>query len=78
MRDPRVLEAVQRRLLVDLDPAFTQLWHAQGVDVGVGAHDRFASVGLRLHARECAIPDGGVRWEPTLPPVVLEHWPAVG
>lgn len=77
VRDPRVLEAVQRRLLVDLDPAFTQLWHAQDVDVGVGAHDRFASVGLRLHAEECTIPDGGVRWAPTLPPVALEHWPVV-
>jgi hypothetical protein len=77
VHDPRVLEAVPRRLLVDLDPAFTQLWHAQGVEVGVGAHDRFASVGLRLHAEECTIPDGGVRWAPTLPPVALEHWPVV-
>ncbi|MBS1868263.1 MAG: hypothetical protein JSS99_01215 [Actinobacteria bacterium] len=78
VRDPRVLEAVPRRLLVDLDPAFTQLWHAQGVDVGIAAHDRFASVGLRLHAPECDVPDGGVRWEPTLPPVALERWPAAG
>jgi hypothetical protein len=75
VRDPRVLEAVRRRLLVDLDPAFTQLWHAQGVDVGIGAHDRFASVGLRLHGEECTVPDSGVRWEPTLPPVALDHWP---
>jgi len=77
VRDPAVLEAVPRRLLVDLDPAFTQLWHAQGVDVGLSAHDRFASVGLRLHAPECDVPDGGVRWEPTLPPVVLEQWSVV-
>ena len=75
VRDPAVLEAVPRRLLVDLDPAFTQLWHAQGVDVGISAHDRYASVGLRLGEPECAVPDGGVRWEPTLPPVVLERWP---
>jgi hypothetical protein len=74
VRDGRVLEAVRRRLLVDLDPAFTQLWHAQGVDVGIGAHDRFASVGLRLHGEECTIPDGGVHWAPTLPPVDLRHW----
>lgn len=78
VHDPRVLEAVPRRLLVDLDPAFTQLWHAQGVDVGVATHDRFASVGLRLHDAECAVPDGGVRWEPTLPPVALDHWPVAG
>jgi hypothetical protein len=75
VHDPRVLEAVGRRLLVDLDPAFTQLWHAQGVDVGIDAHERFASVGLRLHAPECDVPDGGVRWAPTLPPVALDHWP---
>jgi len=75
VHDPAVLEAVPRRLLVDLDPAFTQLWHAQGVDVGISAHDRFASVGLRLGEPECEVPDGGVRWEPTLPPVVMEHWP---
>lgn len=77
VHDPAVLEAVPRRLLVDLDPAFTQLWHAQGVDVGIGSHDRFASVGLRLHADECAIPGSGVTWTPTLPPIVLEHWPVV-
>ena len=77
VRDARVLEAVPRRLLVDLDPAFTQLWHAQGVDVGIAAHDHFASVGLRLHAPECDVPDGGVQWAPTLPPIALEHWPLV-
>ena len=44
LRDARVLEAVRRRLLVDLDPAFTQLWHAQGVDVGIDAHDRFVAL----------------------------------
>jgi hypothetical protein len=76
LREPELLEAVPRRLLVDLDPAFTQLWHAvEGVDMGLGAHHRFASVGLRLHGEECAIPDCGVRWQPTLPPVVLSRWP---
>jgi hypothetical protein len=76
IRDREILEAPVRRLLVDLDPAFTQLWHAvDGVDMGIGAHERFASVGLRLHAPECPIPDCGVQWEPTLPPVVLAHWP---
>jgi len=43
--------------------------------MGLAAHERFASVGLRLHAPECAAPDCGVAWAPTLPPVVLERWP---
>jgi hypothetical protein len=76
LRDPELVAAPVRRLLIDLDPGFTQLWHAaDGVDMGIAAHDRFASVGLRLHAPECPVPDCGVRWEPTLPPVVLPHWP---
>jgi hypothetical protein len=76
LRDPELVAAPARRLLVDLDPGFTQLWHAaEGVDMGIAAHDRFASVGLRLHAPECPVPDCGVRWAPTLPPVALEHWP---
>lgn len=78
LREPELLEVVRRRLLVDLDPAFTQLWHVvDGVDMGIAAHDRFASVGLRLHAPECAIPDCGVHWSPTLPPVALPYWPRV-
>ena len=76
LRDPELLEAAPRRLLVDLDPAFTQIWHAiEGIDMGIAAHDRFASVGLRLHAPECGVPDCGVRWAPALPPVVLSRWP---
>jgi hypothetical protein len=78
VREPELLEAAPRRLFVDLDPAFTQLWHEiEGIDVGLDAHDRFASVGLRLHAPECNVPDCDRRWAPTLPPVVLSHWPPI-
>jgi hypothetical protein len=75
VRDAAVLEAVSRRLFVDLDPAFTQLWHAQGIDLGLDRHTSFASVGLTLHERDCTVPDCGRRWRPTLPPVALAHWP---
>jgi hypothetical protein len=77
VRAPAVLEAVPRRLFVDLDPAFTQLWHTQGVDLGFDRHTAFASVGLTLHERECTVPDCGRQWRPTLPPVALDHWPVV-
>jgi hypothetical protein len=77
VRDAAVLEAIPRRLFVDLDPAFTQLWHAQGIDLGLDRHTSFASVGLTLHERDCAVPDCGRHWYPTLPPIALSHWPAV-
>ncbi|MDX6634555.1 MAG: hypothetical protein QOF06_758 [Solirubrobacterales bacterium] len=75
VRDGDVLDLVSHRLFVDLDPGFTQLWQAEGIDLGLSRHTSFASVGLLLGDDECPIPDGGIEWRPTLPPVVLGHWP---
>lgn len=64
------------RVYVDLDPAFTQLWHAvQGIDMGLEGHDRFVTVGQAIGERGCPIPTCGREWIGIPPPVVLEHWP---
>jgi hypothetical protein len=61
---------------VDLDPGFTQAWHADaGVPFSVPRHDHYVTVGLNLGSPACPIPDCGVDWIPTLPPVLLEEWP---
>lgn len=76
LADEELLAAVPLRLYLDLDPAFTQLWHAvEGIDMRFDAHTHFATVGQAIGARECAIPDCGRRWLPTHPPVVLDRWP---
>jgi hypothetical protein len=66
------------RVFVDLDPAFTQLWHSSGVDVGIEGHTHHATVGWGIGRPTSPIPDCGVRWIHTLPPVVLERWPVAG
>src|SRR5690606_9641164 len=49
LRDDRVLMAAPRRLYLDLDPAFTQLWHeAEGIDMGLDRHTHWATVGLAV------------------------------
>ncbi len=64
---------VPRRAYVDLDPAFTQLWAATlDVDMNFKGHTDFFSVGSRLAAAH--LPDTGLAWQPTLPPVSLAHW----
>ena len=68
LRDERVLERAPVRAYLDLDPAFNQLWHAQGVDVGLDGHTHHVTVGRR-------VPPTGHDWIHTLPPVVLERWP---
>jgi phosphotransferase family enzyme len=68
LRDERVLDETPVRVYVDLDPVFTQLWHAQGVDTGLDGHTHYVTVGGR-------VPATGHDWLHTLPPVVLECWP---
>lgn len=76
LADADVLEAVPVRAYLDLDPAFNQLWHAvEGVDMRFDAHTHFVSVADAIGRPECPIPDCGLEWLPTLPPVVLESWP---
>ena len=77
LRDPRLFDRVRRRVYVDLDPGFTQFWHAQGLDVGrLVEHERFYTVGANVGREGCLIPTGGIPWRAIAPPVVLEHWPA--
>ena len=75
MRHPRILEAVGRRLYLDMDPGYTQIWQEQyGADMNLGGHDVHVTVGLNLGAPDCPMPTCGIRWEKTLPPVVIEEW----
>ena len=71
-----ILSNVKRRVYVDLDPVYTQLWQAEyGQDLNFDAHDIFFSVGLNIGTPYTPIPDCGLKWHHTLPPVVLEYWP---
>jgi hypothetical protein len=76
LTDQAVLDAVPVRAYLDLDPAFIQLWHAaDGVDMGFDAHTHFVSLSDAIGR---SIPAVGREWIPTLPPVVLAHWPRAG
>jgi hypothetical protein len=76
LRYPDVLDRVQTRAYLDLDPAFAQLWHAaEGVDMHLDAHTHFVSVADAIGQPGCPIPTCGRDWLPTLPPVVLDQWP---
>jgi hypothetical protein len=74
LRDEALLEPPVR-VYLDLDPAFSQLWHEDGIDVGLDGHTHFATVGQALGQPGCDIPTVARDWIPTVPPVVLERWP---
>jgi hypothetical protein len=70
-----VLRAVRRRLYLDMDPGYTQIWQEQySADMNLRGHDVYVTVGLNLGEPDCPFPTCGLRWEKTLPPVVLEEW----
>ena len=76
LTDEDLLGRVGVRAFVDLDPAFTQLWHAaEGVDMGFDRHDRFVTIGQAVGRPDCAVPTCGREWITTPQPIVLEHWP---
>jgi hypothetical protein len=74
---PALRRSVRRAAYVDLDPGFTQFWHAQGnPGPRLEGHDVHFTVGANLGTDSCTIPSGGIRWVPMRPPVVLDDWPA--
>jgi hypothetical protein len=74
LTDPELMRRPAVRLYVDLDPAFTQLWASDGIEVRFAGHTHFATVGLELGTPGCTVPTCGIDWIHTLPPVVLSQW----
>jgi len=73
-----VFERVARRVYVDIDPGFTQIWHAQGATgLGIARHNFHFTIGENIGTPGCPIPTSGIQWRKTRPPVVLEEWTAV-
>jgi hypothetical protein len=73
---PWCLEAPVR-VLVDTDPAFTQIRHLQDPAARQLAeqHTAFFSFGENIGRSTCTVPDDGFPWRPTRQPIVLDAWP---
>jgi hypothetical protein len=77
LTDSTLVDRIVRRVYLDLDPAFNQLWHAvEQIDIRLEGHTHFATIGRLIGTAGCGIPTCGRRWIPTWQPVVLPEWPA--
>jgi hypothetical protein len=74
--DEEILAATPSRVFLDIDPGFGQMWRELGQSDLFAGHDRFVTVGVNVGTADCAVPDCGLDWIPTLPPVTIESWPA--
>lgn len=77
LEDEEILAAAPRRVFLDIDPGFGQMWHDLGLaDVFRGHHD-FITIGENIGKPQCEIPTCGLNWIRSPQPVVLEQWPVV-
>lgn len=76
LRDEELLAASNRRVFLDIDPGFPQMWHSLGQADVLSGHHAYVTVGTALGRPGCQIPTCDLPWIDTRPPVVLEHWPA--
>ena len=74
--DPRLLAAIPRTALVDIDPGLLQLWMSSG-ELAVPPHDCYLTTGETVGTSAARFPDCGLRWIYVGRPVSLEDWPAV-
>ena len=71
-----LLRRLRRKAYVDLDPGYTQFWHAAGnPGPHLAGHDVYITVGENIGLPTCSIPTDDIPWRPIRQPVVLEHWP---
>jgi hypothetical protein len=77
LRDEEILAAAARRVFLDVDPGFGQMWQTLGLHDAFHGHDAFVTIGERIGQSSCAVPTCGLDWITTRQPVVLDQWPAV-
>jgi hypothetical protein len=67
---------IPTRILIDTDPAFTQIRHLDDDAYSHIAkqHTHFFTFGENFGKPGCSIPDDGFAWKPTRQPVVFDMW----
>ncbi len=73
---PSLLSCFRRTAFLDIDPGFTQIWHATGT-LEIRPHDVYFTIAENIGRPDCSIPTAGIEWRTTRPPAVLDEWPVV-
>lgn len=75
LTDEEVLSAAPRRVFLDIDPGFGQMWRALDLADLFQGHDVYVTIAQNIGKPRCTIPTCGIPWIVTRQPIVLEHWP---
>jgi hypothetical protein len=75
LEDEEIFAKIRRRVFLDIDPGFGQMWRELGLHDPFRGHTDFVTLGRNIGQAGCPIPTCGLRWITIPQPVVLEHWP---
>jgi hypothetical protein len=75
LNDEAVLSRSRRRVFIDIDPGFGQMWRALDLHDAFSGHDVFVTLGRNIGQPNCAIPTCELSWITLAQPVVLSEWP---
>ncbi len=73
--DEEVLGSASRRVFLDTDPGFPQMWKDLGLHDSFRGHDVHVTIAENFGQPDCAIPTCGIEWITTPQPVILDQWP---
>jgi hypothetical protein len=77
LRDEELLAASAKRVFLDIDPGFGQMWRELGLADLFAGHDAFVTIAENIGQSSADIPLCDLPWMTTRQPVVLSEWPVV-
>ncbi len=72
--DDEILGSARKRVFLDIDPGFPQIWRALDLADLFQGHDLHVTIGLNVGRADCPIPTCGIEWITTPQPIVLDYW----
>ena len=65
LRDEEILGCVRKRVFLDIDPGFGQMWQALGLCEMFQGHDSYVTIGENVGRDWCVVPTCGLSWIPS-------------
>jgi hypothetical protein len=75
LSDEEILDCAPRRVFLDIDPGFGQMWRDLGLHDLFSGYSDYVTIGENIGQPGCSIPTCGFEWITTRPPIVLDEWP---
>ena len=74
LTDPELLAAAEKKVFLDTDPGFGQMWCDLGWANLFAGHDEFVTIAENIGKPECKIPTCSLPWKTWRQPVLLDRW----